>query len=118
MPPFRPFPPPIPSSLCWCVHVWGCMYVCVCVSCPHVCLACSCVRAVVSCLQGNEGSGLRTNVIRECDSVASIPLQPDMVRFGLDSLNVSVAGGILLSSLLLASPSITLLSPNPGFHPL
>jgi hypothetical protein len=76
-------------------------------------------------LQGNEANGLRTNIIKECDAAVSVPLDPgscvaplvdlqvllwlvsvgvpslscfhpDAVAFGLDSLNVSVAGGILL----------------------
>ena len=50
---------------------------------------------------GSEGHGLRTNVLRACTDLVRIPRGPlpadgDLV----DSLNVSVAGGILLYSLL------------------
>ncbi len=40
---------------------------------------------------GSEGTGIRPNVRKECDLLVAIPLAGD-----IDSLNVSVAGGILL----------------------
>lgn len=48
---------------------------------------------------GNEGLGLRRNVLACCHELASIPggrLAPDDV---VDSLNVGVAAGILISKL-------------------
>lgn len=49
---------------------------------------------------GSEGSGLRTTVRRACNSIVMIPagLGPRDLR-GVDSLNVSVATGILLHEL-------------------
>lgn len=41
---------------------------------------------------GNERHGLSRELIEECDSLVRIPI----VRSGVDSLNVAVAGGILL----------------------
>ncbi|KAL1498678.1 hypothetical protein AB1Y20_013990 [Prymnesium parvum] len=52
---------------------------------------------------GSEGRGLRTNVLRACDSLVCVPggLAEDSDEAELvDSLNVSVAGGILLYALL------------------
>jgi len=62
-------------------------------------------------VMGNEGRGLRTNVLRCCDTIVQIEGgrggdSPDGDDAGgddvLDSLNVSVAGGILLHRLLLS----------------
>jgi len=61
---------------------------------------------------GSEGHGLRTNVLRACSGLVRIPRGPAAATEGaaaaagdaelVDSLNVSVAGGILLWSLLAA----------------
>ena len=42
-------------------------------------------------IMGSEGSGMRRLVREECDFIVSIPMDPQM-----ESLNVSVASGILL----------------------
>jgi 21S rRNA (GM2251-2'-O)-methyltransferase len=59
---------------------------------------------------GNEGYGLRTNVRRSCNRMIQIDSQPGMaisedasLVMGVDSLNVSVATGILLHGLLASS---------------
>lgn len=57
------------------------------------------VRAPTVLVMGNEGSGLRTNVRRACNRLIAIPGGPG-VAAGVDSLNVSVAAGILAHSLL------------------
>lgn len=57
------------------------------------------VRAPTMLVMGNEGSGLRTNVRRACNRLIAIPGGPG-VAAGVDSLNVSVAAGILAHSLL------------------
>ena len=50
---------------------------------------------------GSEGEGLRTNVLRACSQLVRIPRGGDGDGdSGVDSLNVSVAGGILLYSML------------------
>lgn len=41
---------------------------------------------------GNEGSGLRTNILRRCDNKIKIPIE----NKNIDSLNVSVSAGIIL----------------------
>lgn len=55
---------------------------------------------------GSEGHGLRTNVLRACSALVRIPRGESAAAAGdamdVDSLNVSVAGGILLYSLLSA----------------
>ena len=59
-------------------------------------------------VMGNEGRGLRTNVLRCCDIIVQIEGGKGLNAGGfeegddevLDSLNVSVAGGILLHRLL------------------
>lgn len=49
---------------------------------------------------GNEGHGIRTNVLRQCDTLVRIGEQDDSLSSvnspSVDSLNVSVTGGILL----------------------
>ncbi|KAI8646066.1 Alpha/beta knot methyltransferase [Parasitella parasitica] len=60
----------------------------------------ACQKPVVLVL-GNEGTGLRTNVQNECTSFVSIPsaIDSDTAFNGsVDSLNVGVAAGVLLSS--------------------
>uniref|UniRef100_A0A7S3Y6N0 tRNA/rRNA methyltransferase SpoU type domain-containing protein n=1 Tax=Heterosigma akashiwo TaxID=2829 RepID=A0A7S3Y6N0_HETAK len=42
---------------------------------------------------GNEGHGLRTNVLRQCNVLCKIPGAEDA---SVDSLNVSVTGGIVM----------------------
>lgn len=51
---------------------------------------------------GNEGHGVRTNVIRRCDNLVKIAKHTydDVETDGVDSLNVSVTGGILMHYLL------------------
>ena len=49
----------------------------------------------VAVVLGGEGEGLRPLVLRACDFVASIPMAP-----GVDSLNVAVAAGIALYTLV------------------
>ncbi|EKX45738.1 hypothetical protein GUITHDRAFT_86895 [Guillardia theta CCMP2712] len=58
-------------------------------------------------VMGNEGRGLRTNVLRECDVLVQVQaiVASDLKDLGddvLDSLNVSVAGGILIHHFLCA----------------
>lgn len=50
-------------------------------------------------VMGNEHRGLRTNVRKSCDGFISIPSHR-MDKSSVDSLNVSVATGILLHQLL------------------
>ncbi|CEP17402.1 hypothetical protein [Parasitella parasitica] len=60
----------------------------------------ACQKPVVLVL-GNEGTGLRTNVKTACDSFVSIPcaIHRDAAFNGsVDSLNVGVAAGVLMSS--------------------
>ncbi|KAF0853069.1 mitochondrial tRNA/rRNA methyltransferase (SpoU) family protein [Andalucia godoyi] len=45
---------------------------------------------------GNEGAGLRTNVLRSCSHVTSIPMRSHST---VDSFNVSVAGALLMDRL-------------------
>ncbi len=96
------------------------------------------VDAPVVLVMGNEANGLRTNIVRECTHVASVPVQSGalnlqccarwvlqattcarfagMVELGLDSLNVSVAAGILMATLSpAAAGSEHMLSHNPRF---
>ncbi|CAM9265182.1 unnamed protein product [Choristocarpus tenellus] len=51
---------------------------------------------------GNEGYGLRTNVVRECDVLVEIEKfsSPGATSSTVDSLNVSVTGGVMLFHLL------------------
>ena len=61
---------------------------------------------------GSEGRGLRTSVLRECDAVVRVPRRKSAAAtagaggadnsFLVDSLNVSVAGALLMQSLLAA----------------
>lgn len=53
---------------------------------------------------GNEGYGLRTNIRRSCTSMVKVELgcPPGNVA-GVESLNVSVATGVLLHQLLTAA---------------
>ena len=55
---------------------------------------------------GSEGSGLRTNVRNACSSIVMIPagLSSKELR-SVESLNVSVASGILLSQIINSSSS-------------
>lgn len=53
------------------------------------------VSAPTVLVMGNEGSGLRTNVRRACNRLVAIPAGVDKAQ-GVDSLNVSVAAGILI----------------------
>jgi hypothetical protein len=55
-------------------------------------------------VMGSEGDGLRTNVLRECSGVISVPVSDDALVGGVDSLNVSVAAGILMASLCGVAP--------------
>jgi len=50
-------------------------------------------------LLGNEGYGLRKNIERLCDELVHIPAAGASQDPGLDSLNVSVAGGVLMHQL-------------------
>jgi len=58
---------------------------------------------------GSEGMGLRTSVLRECETIVRVPrarsgataVAPEHESL-VDSLNVGVAGGVLLSSLIRA----------------
>ena len=53
------------------------------------------VSAPTLLVMGNEGSGLRTNVRRACNRLVAIPAGINKAQ-GVDSLNVSVAAGILI----------------------
>lgn len=62
---------------------------------------------------GSEGKGLRTNVLRACDTLVRVPrgvepagADPSADSETVDSLNVSVAGGILLYALLANRPQL------------
>jgi len=50
-------------------------------------------------LMGGEGEGLRESIKKMCDKCISITAAPDVDR-GVDSLNVSVAAGVLMQALL------------------
>lgn len=56
-------------------------------------------------VMGNEGFGLRTNVKRACNTLVCIEDGMPSGSKRLDSLNVSVATGILLHHLLISSRS-------------
>jgi 21S rRNA (GM2251-2'-O)-methyltransferase len=53
---------------------------------------------------GNEGHGIRTNILRRCTHLVKIPSAGAGAAagdgFGVDSLNVSVTGGIMLHHIL------------------
>jgi hypothetical protein len=51
-------------------------------------------------VMGSEGKGLRTNVRTACTAFVKIAPQPGPVSDGLDSLNVSVAAGIMIHHLM------------------
>ena len=54
-------------------------------------------RAPSALLLGNEGSGLPPELVRSADAIVRIPqAQPDGASERMDSLNVSVAGAVLL----------------------
>ena len=44
---------------------------------------------------GNEGSGLRSNIVRICDFLVSIPMMGE-----IESLNASVASAVLMYEIL------------------
>ena len=52
---------------------------------------------------GNEGSGMRTNIVNRCDMLVKIMGGSD--SSAVDSLNVSVTGGILMHHILRCRPS-------------
>ena len=54
-------------------------------------------------VMGNEGRGLRTNVRRACSKMVKVEGAPGGSQGGVDSLNVSVATGIMLHTLLIAA---------------
>ena len=54
-------------------------------------------------VMGNEGRGLRTNVRRACSKMVKVEGAPGGSQGGVDSLNVSVATGIMLHTLLTAA---------------
>ena len=49
---------------------------------------------------GNEGHGIRTNILKRCDALVKIRGMENKSSNGVDSLNVSVSGGILLHHIL------------------
>jgi len=49
---------------------------------------------------GNEGSGLRTNIKRACSGFIKVEMRLPRQQLAADSLNVSVAAGILIHSIL------------------
>eukprot|EP00892_Ulva_mutabilis_P008291 jgi/Ulvmu1/5834/UM025_0092.1 len=61
------------------------------------------VAAPTLLVLGSEGAGLRTNVRRACRGFVKVRDAPRLDRAVLDSLNVSVATGVLLHSLLRAA---------------
>ena len=60
----------------------------------------------LSSLEGNEGVGLRTNVKRACSGFIKVEMGLIRQQLAADSLNVSVAAGILIHSVL-GSPIAT-----------
>lgn len=69
-------------------------------------------------VMGNEGAGLRTNVRRSCNRLVSIPRGNDTAA-GVDSLNVSVAAGILVHRLLASRVAARVQThPHPPHVPL
>jgi len=62
------------------------------------------VSAPTLLVMGNEGYGLRTNVRRACTRLVRIEPSPSLETQILDSLNVSVATGILLQRFTAAQP--------------
>ena len=61
---------------------------------------------------GSEGEGLRTTVRRACDALVQVGSAPD--NSGVDSLNVGVAGAILLHHLLGGSPKLSFCALRVG----
>lgn len=57
------------------------------------------LRGATVVVLGNEGHGLRTNILRACTALVRLG-PPHRRGDAVDSLNVSVAGGILLHHLL------------------
>jgi len=49
---------------------------------------------------GNEGHGIRTNILRRCTQLVSIPGSGGSDKSIVDSLNVSVTGGIILHHII------------------
>jgi tRNA G18 (ribose-2'-O)-methylase SpoU len=49
---------------------------------------------------GNEGHGIRTNILRRSDQQVKIPTYGEAKSNDVDSLNVSVSGGIILHHIL------------------
>ncbi|GAX80762.1 hypothetical protein CEUSTIGMA_g8197.t1 [Chlamydomonas eustigma] len=62
-------------------------------------------------VMGNEGTGLRTNIKRACTGFVKVEMGLPKQLLAADSLNVSVAAGILVHSLLGAKPET---SPTVG----
>lgn len=57
-------------------------------------------------VMGSEGKGLRTLVRRACTGLIRVDgLTDDAKQMGVDSLNVSVAAGILLHQLMNSAPA-------------
>ena len=50
-------------------------------------------------VMGSEGDGLRKQIMNQCDSFIQVP-NLSMIDSNVDSLNVSVATGIILSKLM------------------
>lgn len=66
---------------------------------------------------GNEGHGIRTNILRRCDHLVKISKivsteGVEGTEEGVDSLNVSVSGGILLHHLVSARASTSSATPT------
>jgi len=66
-------------------------------------LICVCVCVCVDVHAGNEGTGLRTNVKRACTGYIAVEMGAPRSQLAADSLNVSVAAGILVHTLVSAA---------------
>ena len=60
---------------------------------------------------GNEGSGLRTNIKRTCSGFIKVEMGLPRQQLAADSLNVSVAAGILIHSILGAATRVVSKDP-------
>lgn len=74
-------------------------------SAPAVDCVSTAVAAPTLLVVGSEGAGLRTNVRRACSGFVKVRDANALDRAVLDSLNVSVATGVLLHALLRAADS-------------
>jgi len=56
---------------------------------------------------GNEGHGVRTNILRRCTHLVKVSAAKNAAKSAVDSLNVSVTGGIVLHHILASASART-----------